>query len=146
MWAIILKLRMFFRSVAKVKALAGGIQAATSRGLMRARASRIMGLHTWGQVMTKSLWLVAGVAFAALGATAFGATNPPPPIATYWVDAATASGMGAGMTAGARPSMSQVMGMMSGQSQVAHTLELTLASRTKPTAAPQADHLIPPGL
>ena len=90
--------------------------------------------------------LAAGVAVAALGAGAFAATKPPPPVATYWVDAATASGMGAGMTAGARPSMDQIMGMMSGQNSVAHTLELTLASRTKPAAAPQADHLIPPGL
>ena len=89
----------------------------------------------------------AGVSAAALGAAAYGAASPPPPIANYWMDAATASGMGAGMTPGARPSMSQIMGMMSGQQpSVAHTLELTLASRTKPTAAPQADHLIPPGL
>ena len=42
--------------------------------------------------------------------------------------------------------MNQIMGMMSGENSVAHTLELTLASRTKPAAAPQADHLIPPGL
>ena len=42
------------------------------------------------------------------------------------MDAATQSGLGAGMTAGARPNMSQIMGMMSGQSSVAHTLELRL--------------------
>ena len=90
--------------------------------------------------------LAAGVSAAALGAVAaYGAANPPP-VTTYWMDAATASGMGAGMTAGTRPSMDQIMGMMSGQSSVARTLELTLASRTKPAAAPQADHLIPPGL
>ena len=72
--------------------------------------------------------------------------SPPPPIANYWMDVTTTSGMGAGMMgAGARPSMSQIMGMMSGQSSVGHTLDLRLASRDK-AAAPQADHLIPPGL
>jgi hypothetical protein len=71
----------------------------------------------------------------------------PPPIANYWMDVATASGMGAGMTPGQRPSMGQIMGMMNGGGgSVAHTLDLRLASRTKPAAAPQADHLIPPGL
>jgi hypothetical protein len=40
-----------------------------------------------------------------------------------------------------------VMSMMSGGgSSVGHTVSLRLASRTKPTDAPQADHLIPPGL
>jgi len=90
--------------------------------------------------------LAAGVCVAALGAAAYGASNPPPPIATYWVDAATASGFGAGMAQGGRPNMNQIMGMMSGENSVAHTLELTLASRTKSDAAAQADHLIPPGL
>src|SRR5215203_6527928 len=90
--------------------------------------------------------LAAGVSAVALGAAAYGAATTPPPVATYWMDAATASGMGAGMTAGARPSMDQIMGMMSGQNSVGHTLELTLASRTKPAAVPQADHLIPPQL
>jgi hypothetical protein len=78
------------------------------------------------------------------------AAPPPPPVATYWMDAATQSGlgagMGAGMTPGARPTMSQIMGMMSGQSSVSRTLELRLASKQKPSGAPQADHLIPPGL
>ena len=36
--------------------------------------------------------------------------------------------------------------MMSGGSSVGHTLDLRLASRDKAAAAPQADHLIPPGL
>jgi len=72
--------------------------------------------------------------------------NAPPPIASYWMDVATQSGMGAGMTPGARPSMEQIMGMMSGQSSVAHMLDLRLASKTKPTAAPEAAHWIPPGL
>jgi hypothetical protein len=101
----------------------------------------------------KQAILLGTAALAALGAAAYGAApaaKPPPPIATYWMDAATQSGlgagMGAGMTAGARPNLGQIMGMMSGQSSVAHTLELRLASKTRPAGAPQADHMIPPGL
>lgn len=91
--------------------------------------------------MTKTVWGAAGVAAAAIGAAAYGAGAPPPPIATYWMDAATASGFGAG-----GGGMSQMMGMATGHNPVAHTLNLTLASRTKPAATAQADHLIPPGL
>ena len=92
---------------------------------------------------------VSVVAAAASAAVLVGAApaKDPPPIANYWMDVATASGMGAGMTPGQRPSMGQIMGMMNGGGgSVAHTLDLRLASRTKPAAAPQADHLIPPGL
>jgi hypothetical protein len=71
---------------------------------------------------------------------------PPPPIANYWMDVATQSGMGMGMCGGAQPSMSQIMGMMNGGGGVMHSLDLRLASRDKPAAAPKADHLIPPGL
>jgi hypothetical protein len=71
----------------------------------------------------------------------------PPPIANYWMDVATLSGMGAGMTPGARPNMSQILGMMNGGGGAAsHTLDLRLASRTKPAAVPQADHWVPAGL
>ena len=88
---------------------------------------------------TASLGALAMAAIAAAPAA-------PPPIATYWMDAGTQSGMGAGMTPGARPSLGQIMGMMSGGGgSVAHTLELRLASKQK-AAAPQAEHLIPPGL
>jgi hypothetical protein len=63
------------------------------------------------------------------------------PIANYWMDVATQSGMGAGMTG------AQMMSMMSGGGgAVMHSLDLRLASKDKPAAAPQADHLIPPGL
>src|SRR5687767_11170573 len=86
------------------------------------------------------------ISILALAVVLGGAASPPPPIATYWVDAATQSGLGAGMTPGARPNMSQIMGMMSGQSSVAHTLELRLASKQKAAGAPQADHWIPAGL
>lgn len=74
------------------------------------------------------------------------AATTPAPVATYWMDAATQSGLGAGMTPGARPDMSQIMGMLSGQSSVAHTLELRLASKQKPAGAPSAEHLPPAGL
>ena len=70
----------------------------------------------------------------------------PPPIANYWMDVATTSGMGAGMTPGGRPNLGQIMSMMNGGgSSVGHTLDLRLASRDK-AASPQANHLIPPGL
>jgi hypothetical protein len=88
--------------------------------------------------------VAAGVSAAVLVGAA--PAKEPPPIANYWMDVATASGMGAGMTPGERPSMGQIMGMMNGAGgSVAHTLDLRLASRDK-AAAPQADHLIPPGL
>jgi hypothetical protein len=75
------------------------------------------------------------------------AAKVPPPIANYWMDVATQSGMGAGMTPGAAPDMGQMMAMMNGGgSAVMHTLDLRLASRDRPAAGPQADHLIPPGL
>jgi hypothetical protein len=94
--------------------------------------------------------LAAGVSAAVLGATAIGAApaaKDPPPVADYWMDVATASGMGAGMGQGGRPDMGSMMAMMNGgQAPVAHTLDLRLASRDKPAAAPKADHLIPPGL
>lgn len=95
--------------------------------------------------------LAAGMSAAAFGATVYAAAPaksppPPPPIANYWMDAATVGGFG-GMIGGGRPSMAQMMGMMSGNAPAfSHTLELRLASRTKAPAAPQADHLIPPGL
>jgi hypothetical protein len=98
--------------------------------------------------MNKISIMAAGVSAAALGATVYAATPAaPPPIASYWMDVSTASGLGAGMTPGARPSMGQMMGMMTGSTpSVMHTLDLRLASRTKPAAAPEASHLIPPGL
>jgi hypothetical protein len=75
-----------------------------------------------------------------------GAASPPPPVANYWMDVATMSGMGAGMMGGGKPNMAQIMQMMNGGgSQVGHTLNLYLGSRNK-AAAPEAQHLIPPGM
>jgi len=92
--------------------------------------------------------LATGVGSAGLGAMAYAApAKDPPPIASYWMDVSTQSGLGAGMTPGGRPSMGEVMSMMSGGgSSVGHTIDLRLASKTKPAAAPEADHWIPTGL
>jgi hypothetical protein len=88
------------------------------------------------------------IVLAASAALVIGAApaKDPPPIANYWMDVATQSGMGAGMTPGQRPDMSQVMAMMNGGGgAVMHTLDLRLASKDK-SATPAADHLVPPGL
>ena len=100
--------------------------------------------------MNKFGVFAAGASAAVLVGAAPAKQQPakaPPPIASYWMDVATQSGMGAGMTAGGRPSMGQIMSMMNGGGgQAMHMLDLRLASKDKPAAAPQADHLIPPGL
>jgi hypothetical protein len=87
--------------------------------------------------------LVAVSAYAAVPAKT--ASSAPPPIATYWMDVSTTSGLGAGMMGGRRPNIGAMMAMMRGGSSVGHTLALTLASRDT-AAAPTADHLIPPAL
>jgi hypothetical protein len=97
-----------------------------------------------GAIDMKRVSVLAAVAAVSIGAAP--AAKDPPPIANYWMDVATASGMGAGMTAGQRPDMSQALAMMNGGGgSVIHTLDLRLASRDQ-AAAPQADHLIPPTL
>ena len=98
--------------------------------------------------MKLRFFAAAGVSLAAISVAALAAAPaPPPPVATYWVDAATQSGMGAGMVGGGKPSMSQIMGMMSGRgAQAVRTLYLHLGSRTKATGEPAADHFIPAGL
>lgn len=105
--------------------------------------------------MKQEYMLVAGAAALALSNVAVSApANKKAPvagrtalIATYWMDVTTQSGFGAGMAAGGQPNMADIMAMMSGQSpSYSHGLRLRLASRTAAPAAPQADHLIPPGL
>ena len=97
--------------------------------------------------MKKFAFFAASAALAGAGAYAAApakkAGSPPPPIATYWMDVATQSGMTMG---GGRPDMAQVMAMMNGGGAPIHTLDLRLASKEKPTGAPDADHLIPAGL
>jgi hypothetical protein len=82
---------------------------------------------------------------AMVGAAVLCGGAAPAPVADYWMDVATTSGFGAGMSA--QPSMAQVMNMMNGGgSAVGRTIDLRLASRQKAAAGAQADHLIPPGL
>ena len=83
----------------------------------------------------------AAVLLGAAPAKKGTAAKDPPPIASYWMDVATQSGMGAGIAQGQRPDMGQMMAMMQGGGgSVMHTLDLRLASRDRPAAAPQADH------
>ena len=92
--------------------------------------------------MKSGMRLAAAGTALALGA----ATASAAPIATYWVDASTQTGM-AGMAAGGQPDMSAIMAMMQGgPSPVSHSLRLRLASQTKAPATAEAEHLIPPAL
>lgn len=97
--------------------------------------------------MTLMRWLAAGTCAAAVAASAApDKAASTPPIATYWIDANTQSGMG-GMAAGGQPDMAQVMAMMQGgPPSYSHSLRLRLASKTPAPAAPSAEHLIPPAL
>ena len=104
-------------------------------------------------MMNRYSVMAAGVSGLSLAAAAYAAApaKAPPPIAAYWMDVTTTSGFGAGMGAngsgGAQPSMDQVMAMMSGGGgSVGHALDLRLASKTKPAAAPSADHFVPPAV
>jgi hypothetical protein len=103
-----------------------------------------------------SVW-AAGVSAAVLGAVAIGAApaKDPPPVASYWMDVSTASGLGAGMMGGgdmtrggSRPSMDQIMAMMQGGGAAQRTLDLRLASKQKAEPGPKASalHWIPAGL
>ena len=107
------------------------------------------GRSTGGVFMSKLSVLAAGASAAVLGAAVYAAApaKAPGPIASYWMDVATQSGMGAGMMGGARPSPAAIMAMMNGGGgQAIHTLDLRLASKERPSGAPQADHIIPLGL
>jgi hypothetical protein len=103
--------------------------------------------------MNKLSLLAAGVSAVAVSAAVYAAapakhsSAPPPPIANYWMDVSTTSGMGA-MMGGGRPNVGQMMAMMNGGggSSVLHTLSLRLSSREKPSGAPEADHFIPTGM
>jgi hypothetical protein len=88
----------------------------------------------------------AAVLIGAAPAKTGGST--PPPVASYWMDVSTTSGLGAGLMGGGRPNMGQIMAMMNGggTSSVGHMLSLRLSSREKPTGAPEANHFIPAGM
>jgi hypothetical protein len=95
--------------------------------------------------MTKLRTAVSGAGMAVIAAAGWSAPPTTPPIATYWMDVTTQSGMG--MSPGSQPDMGQMMAMMSGQApSFTHMLRLRLASKTPAPAAPQAEHLIPPAL
>jgi hypothetical protein len=86
----------------------------------------------------KRVSVIAVAAAVTIGAAP---AKDPPPVATYWMDVTTQSGMGAGMSA------AQMMSMMSGGGGgVMHSLDLRLASKTKAPADAKADHIIPAGL
>jgi hypothetical protein len=102
--------------------------------------------------MIKLGMLAAGVSAAVLGASVYAAAparsgGAASPIANYFMDVSTASGLGAGMMGGGRPNPAQIMAMMNGGGgSVAHMLELRLSSRDRPSGAPQANHFIPAGM
>lgn len=101
--------------------------------------------------MRKLSVLAAGVSAAVLIGAAPAKTggSAPPPIANYWMDVSTMSGMGAMMGGGGgRPNMGQIMAMMNGGggSAVSHMMSLRLSSRERPTGAPEASHFIPAGM
>ncbi len=97
---------------------------------------------------------VAALVIAAMGAHA--ATKPATPakatrqvvtgpIATYWMDTTTASGMTlSGM--GAKPSMGSIMKMMGGGSSVSHTMSLKLGSSQAASGDAAGDHMPPQAL
>ena len=100
--------------------------------------------------MSRFRVVAAGVGAAILGGAVYAAApaGSSRPVASYWMDVATQSGIGMGANgSGGRPDMGQIMAMMNGGGgQAIHTLDLRLASKDKPAGAPEADHLIPPGL
>jgi hypothetical protein len=97
----------------------------------------------------QKLILLAGATILASGAVAQPAQKVTGPVAVYWMSASTQSGFGMpgmGGAGGGRPSMSQIMAMANGGGGAQHSLTLQLGSSQKPTGAPSAEHLPPPGL
>lgn len=69
------------------------------------------------------------------------------PVARYWIDTTTSSGFTmSGMMGGGKPSMSSIMGAMSGGGGASHTLHLRLGSGQAASGDPAADHLPPAAL
>jgi hypothetical protein len=102
--------------------------------------------------MGQKLVLLASAAVVATAASAQPAGQKVTgPVAVYWMSAATQSGMGIPGMGGAgggggRPSMSQIMGMVTGGNGPQHNLTLQLGSTQKPSAPPSAEHLPPQSL
>ena len=91
---------------------------------------------------------------AAAAAAASGAASAPSgrqvvtgPVATYWMSAATTSGMASMMGAGGRPSMASILAMRNGGGNgYSHSLVLQLGSSQRPDGPPAAEHDPPQGL
>jgi len=67
------------------------------------------------------------------------------PVAVYWIDTTTSSGMTlSGM--GAKPSMGSIMNMMKGGDTISHSLTLRLGSSQAAPGAAEGDHLPPAAL
>jgi hypothetical protein len=102
--------------------------------------------------------VLAGASLAALAAAAAFAQTRPAAAAggtsVYWMTAETSSGMAgmaAGMSGGGGGNAGAVMGALmgrgrGGQSSFVHNLTLQLGTGRRPTGAPTAEHLPPPGL
>jgi hypothetical protein len=92
----------------------------------------------------------AGVAALAIAAPAALAQGTPQqvvrgPVATYWVTADTTSGLGA--MGGGGGGMGAMLGMLAGRGGgPVRSLDLRLGSSQSASGAPQAAHLIPPGM
>jgi hypothetical protein len=86
-----------------------------------------------------------------LAASSTGAQTPPAqvvrgPVATYWLSADTVSGFGA-MGAGGGMGLGGMLGMLAGRAPApVRTLDLRLGSSQGASGAPEAAHLIPPGM
>jgi hypothetical protein len=69
------------------------------------------------------------------------------PVATYWVTADTSSGLGAMGGGGGAGGMGAMLGMLTGRGGgPTRSLDLRLGSSQAASGAPQAAHLIPPGM
>jgi hypothetical protein len=93
--------------------------------------------------------LLGGAAIVATAASAQPAGQKVTgPVAVYWMSAGTQTGFGMPTAGGGggRPSMSQIMGMMTGGGGAQHSLNLQLGSTQRPTGAPSAEHLPPQAL
>jgi hypothetical protein len=94
---------------------------------------------------------LAIVGALGLSVSPAGAQTPPAqvvrgPVATYWLSADTVSGFGA-MGAGGGMGLGSMLGMLTGRAPApVRTLDLRLGSSQGASAAPEAAHLIPPGM
>lgn len=87
-----------------------------------------------------------GLAASQAGAQTTPAQVVRGPVATYWLSADTVSGFGA-MGAGGGMGIGGMLGMLAGRAPApVRTLDLRLGSSQNASGAPEAAHLIPPGM